>query len=179
MLSMARESDQALVEALSTPRAHAAGRELFVRHWDDTWRTAYGISGRRELAEDAAQEAFLRLFRRPGSFDTTRPLRPWLRKVVANLAIDELRRTRSITVQFGGGEDEEVGEPWLPDVYEPTVAALRRLPQGQRLVLLLRYWGDLSVDEIAELLAVPRGTVMSRVARALEQLRKELEPSHA
>jgi RNA polymerase sigma-70 factor (ECF subfamily) len=174
-------SDGSLLGKLDGRHARKAGHELFTRHWRDTWRTAYGLAGDRELAEDAAQEAFLRLFRNPDRVDASRPLRPWLRAVVANIVIDELRRSRRLSFQPFDEELTEMADedtPWMPAIDDPTVQALGRLSDEQRLIVLLRYWADLAIDEIADLLSLPAGTVMSRCGRALARLRKELEPHH-
>jgi RNA polymerase sigma-70 factor, ECF subfamily len=174
-------SDADLVRALSTRQRRAAATELFDRYWDECWSVALGITGSRELAEDIAQEALLRLFRRPEAWDESRPLRPWLRRIGANLALDALRQRRRFPVSSldGDGADLADDEEWLSDIDTDTIVELRRLTPEHRVILLLRYWGDFSIAEIAELLAIPVGTVMSRSARALAQLRRELEKHHA
>lgn len=174
-------SDAELVQALSTRRRRAAASELFDRYWDECWRVALGITGSRELAEDIAQEGLLRLFKRPQAWDPSRPLRPWLLKIAANLALDALRQRRRLPIS---PLDQDAPEPadreeWLPDIDADVIAELRRLTPEHRLILLLRYWGDLSVQEIAQALSIPPGTVMSRCGRALALLRREFETHHA
>lgn len=181
MRSRADTSDAHLVRALSTRHRGAAASALFDRYWDDCWRLALAITGSPQLAEDVAQETLLRLFKAPQSWDEGRPLRPWLRKIGANLAIDVLRQRRRFPVSALDGntanlmEDEE----WLDEVEAETIAEIRKLTPEHRLILLLRYWGDFSTSEIAEMLEIPAGTVMSRCGRALAQLRKEFEAHHA
>jgi len=67
-------------------------KRLFDRHFRTVWQTAYRITGQRPLADDAAQEAFVRAFAALDDFDEARPLAPWLRRIAANGAIDLLRR---------------------------------------------------------------------------------------
>lgn len=178
-----RSSDADLVGALSSRHARVAAECLFERYWDDCWRIALAITGSREIAEDVAQESLLRLFRHPEAWDSSRPLGPWIRKVGANLAIDAVRARRWRYAQSFNEEDDSVhasqDDGWLSDVDTEIVAELRKLTNEQRVVLFLRYWADCSVAEIADVLAIPEGTVMSRVGRGLAQLRKELEENHA
>lgn len=85
------ESDGALLERLRRGD-EAAFEELFVRHYATVYRVLYGLTGRREAAEDAAQETFLILYRRPPS--SHQPLRPWLCRVALNTARNALRSER-------------------------------------------------------------------------------------
>lgn len=174
-------ADADLVRALSARQRRGAANALFDRYWDDCWRVALGITGSRELAEEIAQEALLRLFKNPRAWDETRPLRPWLRRVAVNLALDVLRQRRRLPVLTLHGEIDEIAgsDGWLSDVENAVIDQLKGLSSAQRMILLLRYWGDLSVQETAQALDIPAGTVMSRCSRALKQLRKEFDTDHA
>ncbi len=150
----------------------AAGR-LAERHWAAVWRTGLAVTGRRDLAEEVAQDAFERAFRALGRFDRRRPLRPWLVTIAAHRAVDVLRRERRAARVHPA---EVVGE-WTDGLEQArdlmqAVAALR---EERRLVVVMRYWLDLSHQEIAEVLGVPVGTVASRLGRALEELRTSME----
>ncbi|HKT44545.1 MAG TPA: sigma-70 family RNA polymerase sigma factor [Gaiellaceae bacterium] len=145
---------------------------IFDRHWDRVWRAAYAVSGDRELASDAAQDAFIRAGAALHRFDRSRPVEPWLVRIAVNRAIDLVRARRR-----EDGEDElpetVAFDPPLPD--DDLGEALRRLGPERRAVIALHYWLDYTTPEIAEILGVPLGTVNSRLARALRDLRLELE----
>jgi RNA polymerase sigma-70 factor, ECF subfamily len=144
---------------------------IFDRHWPRVWRAAYAVAGDRELANDAAQDAFIRAGAALHRFDRRRQLEPWLVRIAVNRAIDLLRARRREAA-------EELPEalafdPPLPD--EELRSALRRLGPERRAVIALHYWFDYTTPEIAEVLGVPVGTVNSRLARALRHLRLDLE----
>jgi RNA polymerase sigma-70 factor (ECF subfamily) len=142
----------------------------------------------RQLAEDVTQEVFLRLWRRPQSFDPNRGrLLSWLMSVTRNRAIDERRRlARRVHAE------DPADEP-LPDLREsdgrddPQLAlalaelrwkvreAMHCLPEAQRQVIELGYFGGLSQTEIAERTGLPLGTVKTRVRLAMSKLRAELQ----
>jgi RNA polymerase sigma-70 factor (ECF subfamily) len=150
-----------------------AVEELFRRHWRSVWKTAYAVTMRRELANDIAQEAFVRAVSSLDRFDDTRPFAPWLTRIAANLSIDELRRERRLAPADG---DATAVDPAEPD--DEIAAAVTRLAPEKRLIVALHYWLDYSTPEIARLLELPLGTVASRLSRALEELRTDLEAEH-
>lgn len=145
---------------------------IFDRHWDRVWRAAYAVSGDRELASDAAQDAFIRAGAALHRFDRGKPVEPWLVRIAVNRAIDLVRARRR---EDGEHElpDTVAFDPPLPD--DDLAEALRRLGPERRAVIALHYWLDFTTPEIAEILGVPLGTVNSRLARALRDLRLELE----
>jgi RNA polymerase sigma-70 factor (ECF subfamily) len=149
---------------------------LFRRYWRDAWRAAFAITGRRALADDVAADAFERAFAALGRFDERRPVAPWLHRIVANRALDLLRAERRLS-------GEEL--PDTPDVApvhqsgDPgLLAAVVDLPLERRVVVVLRYGVGMTPKQIAATLDLPVGTVNSRLARALEQLRESLEVEH-
>jgi RNA polymerase sigma-70 factor, ECF subfamily len=126
-------------------------------------------------AEDIAQEAFLAAIRALDRFDRRRPFGPWLHRIVVNRAID-WSRARALRREV----DEQV-EPEAPP--EPAagwsdkvVTALSALDPDQRAAVVLRHLLEYTPGEIAALLDIPRGTVNSRLRRALDRLALELEP---
>jgi RNA polymerase sigma-70 factor (ECF subfamily) len=154
--------------------AARAADELFRRHWPSVWQAAYAVTGRRELANDAAQEAFVRAISSLDTFDANRPLRPWVTKIAVNAAIDELRREGRLTFT-----DEPEPTSVDPEEHQDDVLkAVARLAVNRRVVLALHYWLDYSTPEISELLDLPLGTVASRLSRALKELRLNLEAEH-
>lgn len=145
---------------------------IFDRHWDRVWRAAYAVSGDRELASDAAQDAFIRAGAALHRFDRGKPVEPWLVRIAVNRAIDLVRARRREEGEHGL-PDTVAFDPPLPD--DDLAEALRRLGPERRAVIALHYWLDFTTPEIAEILGVPLGTVNSRLARALRDLRLELE----
>lgn len=162
-----------------------AFRRLVERHMPAVLALARRKVRRGPLAEEVAQEAFVRLFR---SLETIRPdadVGPWLARVTANLSIDALRRRRRFA--------DHVSLDSLPPTHEPQAdgdpedrvmlgetrrlvwAALARLPPERRDTVILRYVAGWSYAEIGRALEVAPGTVASRLHRALEELGRILE----
>jgi RNA polymerase sigma-70 factor (ECF subfamily) len=165
--------DRVLVRAARRGDREAAAA-LFRRHWPAAWRAAYGVTGRRALADDVAADAFERAFAALGRFDDRRPFRPWLHRIVVNRALDLLRTERRLV-----GEVELEAAAEADDGDRALLEAVAALPPQRRVVVILRYGIGLGTAEIAEVLDLPVGTVHSRLARALEQLRevRDLERS--
>jgi RNA polymerase sigma-70 factor, ECF subfamily len=167
------DTDAQLVPRVLAGDEFAAG-ELFRRHWPGTWRTALAVTASTALAEEAAQDAWIRAIAALARFDATRPFAPWLRRIVVNCALDAARRDRAnhrSPVSLAIAAPDDVSDDELVD-------AVLRLPLERRAVVALRFWADLSVPEIAEALELPDGTARSRLARALADLRAMLEVRH-
>jgi RNA polymerase sigma-70 factor (ECF subfamily) len=148
--------------------------DLYAAHWPRAHRAAYLVVHDGAAAEDIAQDAFLAALDALDRFDRRRPFGPWLHRIVINRAIDWGRREalRRSAAEPDGREDatarpERIGE----DVMEALVA----LPVEQRAVVVLRHLLDYTPGEIAGMLDLPRGTVNSRLRRALDQLGALLE----
>jgi RNA polymerase sigma-70 factor (ECF subfamily) len=178
---MRRRPDPELI-ALARAGSAAAVEALFDRYWPHVWKSAYAVTADRGLADDAAQEAIEKAFGALHRFDETRPLGPWLKRIAVNRAVDQLRRRRRVEVLH----DEDatfhgwsLGESADDDVRQWAVAdAVAALGAGKRVVVVLHYWLDLPIDEIAGVLGLPVGTVASRLARAKTELRAVLEEQH-
>jgi RNA polymerase sigma-70 factor (ECF subfamily) len=148
---------------------------LFRAHWSRAHRAAYLVVHDAAAAEDIAQEAFLAAIRALDRFDRRRPFGPWLHRIVVNRAIDW---TRARTLRGEVAESEEpAGRPdppasaWSGDVVE----ALGVLHADQRALVVLRHLLEYTPGEIAVMLDLPRGTVNSRLRRALDRMAAELE----
>jgi RNA polymerase sigma-70 factor, ECF subfamily len=164
-------SDRMLIRAACNGDREAAGA-LFTRHWQPAWRVAYGITGRRALADDVAADAFERAFAALGRFDDRRPFPPWLHRIVVNRALDLLRAERRIA--GGELELESIEAPRAEEHGDAALlVAVQELPLQRRAVVILRYGVGMTPADIATVLDVPVGTVHSRLARALDQLRDE------
>jgi RNA polymerase sigma factor (sigma-70 family) len=174
---MRRRPDTELIALARRGSAEAAGA-LFDRYWDHAWRAAYAVTADRALADDAAQDAVQRAFGALDRFDETRPFGPWLKRIAANRAIDLLRRGQRLKSLDGDVAWETAGALEQREDFRPVAEAVGALDPQKRIVIVLRYWLDLSVEEIAGELGVPVGTVASRLSRALSQLRVVLEEEH-
>jgi RNA polymerase sigma-70 factor (ECF subfamily) len=160
-------------------RAAQAGSDeameaLFRVHWGPAHRAAFLIVHDAAAAEDIAQEAFLAAIRALHRFDRRRPFGPWLHRIVVNRAIDwtrarALRREVAEPIESEAPPERSVG--WS----ETIAAALATLDADQRAAVVLRHLLEYTPSEIADLLEVPRGTVNSRLRRALDRLAAELE----
>ncbi len=156
----------------------AAWEELVREHQAAIFRLAYLMLASASDAEDTAQEAFIRAVRGLKDFDETRPLRPWLLSIVANLARNRRRsigRYLQAITRAGRAEPEPVtflgersGQHWEA---QTLWQAVRRLPRIDQEIIYLRYFLDLSESETAGALHVAPGTVKSRHHRAMSRLR--------
>ena len=151
------------------------------------FRTAYVVAGNAADAEDAAQEAFVKAHAALARFDAERPLRPWLLRIVANEARNRRRsagRRAHLATRAGHERPPEPvpGTEALALAVERDAAlhrALASLREPDRQVIFLRYFLDLTEAETATALDCRAGTVKSRLSRALERLRLELEIADA
>lgn len=168
---MRRRSDAKLVE-LARSGSRDAAAELFSRHWRPAWRAAYAITRRRELADDVAQDAFERAFAALSRFDEGRPFAPWLHRIVANRCLDLLRAERRLA---GDAELERLEAPEAAAGDAELLDAVGGLSLQRRVVVVLRYGLGYPPPAIAALLDLPVGTVHSRLARALDDLRLTYE----
>jgi RNA polymerase sigma-70 factor, ECF subfamily len=154
-----------------------AGLEaLFREYWPRAYRAAYLVVHDAAAAEDIAQEAFLAGIRGLDRFDRRRPFGPWLHRIVVNRAID-WARARALRAEVGDGPLAAVADPDPAGASfsPPIVAALEELSPEHRAVIVLRHLLEYTPGEIAELLELPRGTVNSRLRRALDELADHLE----
>jgi RNA polymerase sigma factor (sigma-70 family) len=146
-------------------------------------RTAFVVCGNAADAEEAAQDAFVKAYRALWRFRAGAPFKPWLLRIVANEARNRRRSVGRHTglalraAQEPSGEAAPSPEAVLlrAERREELIAALNRLAEPDREAIACRYFLDLSEAETAAALGVRRGTVKSRLSRALERLRAELE----
>jgi RNA polymerase sigma-70 factor (ECF subfamily) len=172
--ALSRRSDAALVRSAQRGSAEAV-EELFRRHWPAAHRAAWLVVHDAAAAEDIAQEAFVSALRALDRFDRRRPLGPWLHRIVVNRAID-WSRARALRPETGADTLPEPAAPDAPDEFgSDVVAALAELGPEHRAVVVLRHLLDYTPGEIAAMLDLPRGTVNSRLRRALDALSLTLE----
>lgn len=152
--------------------------ELVCLHYDNVIRLVYRMCGEVQIAEDATQEAFIRVWTKLSSYQPRSPFRNWLYRIATNAALDILRRKPEECL-----DDEDMSmladqssSPEVTLIEKEKNALLqdmvKSLPEAARSVLVLREYGELSYQEIAEVLDIPIGTVMSRLNYARNRLRE-------
>lgn len=159
----------------------AAWGRLVSQHQEPAFRLAYLLLGDPDDAQDVAQEAFIRAWQALDRFDTQRPLRPWLLRIVSNLAHNRQRsigRYLAALARFSQENPDafHAGDnSFSSDDSAALWQALQKVKSQYRAVIYLRYFLDLSEAEMAEVLDVAQGTIKSRLHRALNQLREIIE----
>jgi RNA polymerase sigma-70 factor (ECF subfamily) len=174
----------------------AAFSEIVSRYKNGLYAFLRMFLNRRELVEDIFQETFLQLFNSRESFDTSRPLRPWLFTIAANKAKDALRKwQRKNAIPIGTMMDSEdlsfddmlnsvTSDKTMPFEQlqkEETAQRVRRIisdmPENLREILVFAYFNRFSYKQMAEILSIPIGTVKSRLHTAVGRFAKEWEAS--
>jgi RNA polymerase sigma-70 factor (ECF subfamily) len=183
-----RLADEELMQLIAggDPRAFEV---IYERHATAAFSLAYRICGGRATAEEVAQEAFLAIWRSGARYDRGRgSVRTWVLGVVHNRAIDTLRRT---TIHERRRAADQRAAESLEAPERTEVEAARRdearsvrvlideLPDEQRKVIELAYFGGFTHEQIAGMLGAPLGTVKGRMRLALEKLRGSLGPTEA
>jgi RNA polymerase sigma factor (sigma-70 family) len=160
---------------------------LVETHQSAVFGTVLRLVHDREVAADVSNRALFNAYEHLASFDESRPLRPWLLRIAANEALNELRRRRRDAAHTFGGAEAELelervgGAPDPGDLvasreHGATVRdAVNRLPEPQRVVVVLRYFADLPYADIAELTQQSVNNVGVTLLRARERLRRDLE----
>ena len=151
---------------------------------------AYGMLQDREDAYDVAQEVFIKLYRKIGSFHGAALLDTWIHRVAVNASLDALRkrgrRVRTMPLEVETDDEQTIELPVADDSASPEkvalqnerrrmlLAAIGRLDEKYRSVLVLREFEDMDYEQIARVLNISVGTVKSRLNRAREKLRNLL-----
>jgi RNA polymerase sigma-70 factor (ECF subfamily) len=149
---------------------------LFRLHWTAAYRAAWLVVHDSAAAEDIAQESFLAAVRALDRFDRRRPFGPWLHRIVVNRAIDAARsRALRREVHASAAADVAAAEAPPAGLSDVLTVALAELVPEQRAVVALRYLLEYTPGEIAALLELPRGTINSRLRRALDRLGELLD----
>ena len=176
-------ADEELMELVGAGEVRAF-EVVFDRHAGPAYSLAYRMCGSRALAEDIVQEAFLSLWRSGTGYDRSRgSVRSWVLSAVHNRAVDALRRkgAKSGRDVSDEGIAERLRAPDSTDVQveqrdqaRRVRGALGTLPDDQRQVIELAYFGGLSHTQIAEVLDLPPGTVKGRMRLGLSKMRSAL-----
>jgi RNA polymerase sigma-70 factor (ECF subfamily) len=176
-LPFATEAD---LVALAQQGDRAAFGDLVSQHRQGVINVVYRLCGDSELAEDAAQEAFIRAWKNIHRYQTRAPFRNWVYRIATNAALDVLRRQReSIDIENVPLKSNRPNPEKAAEIEERATLiqkAILDLPEASRSVIVLREYEEFSYREIAEALDIPIGTVMSRLNYARKQLRLKLAP---
>ena len=174
MARLAQQGDRAAFDALVQSYQELA------------FRAAYLIVRDEDDAADVAQDAFVRAYRSLGAFDTSRLFRPWLLRIVTNVALNSARssgRRDAATERLA--RDAGTGKNQRPDAAveaaeqsERVWSAIAGLPDDDQRLIYLRYFLENSEAEAAESIGRPVGTVKSRLHRALKRLRRVIEAGY-
>jgi RNA polymerase sigma-70 factor (ECF subfamily) len=178
---MINPGTQELIIELKKGNLEALGL-LYDRYRQMVYHTALAITGDPEAASDLLQDVFLRLYRFAQHIDSERPLEPWLYRMTANLTYTWIKRNRRWIHSLEDWAEwlTGMGRQNIDDIVEKNDDwqqvhnAVARLPFQQRVVVVLYFLDDLSIQEIAEILEVPAGTIKSRLHYGRIALRKSL-----
>lgn len=167
-------------------RAFAA---LVERYESAVAATVIGMLGRGDDADDVGQETFIRFHRALGSFRGESSLKTYLVHIAMNLSLNALKRRRRSLLRFVSNDDDSDEIASLPEprvgpegnfdaseLHDIVRAAVARLGEKHRAVVVLRLFHDYSTRETAEVLGLPEGTVLSRLSRAMKELETQLRP---
>jgi RNA polymerase sigma-70 factor, ECF subfamily len=184
-------SERSLIEACQSGDREAF-RELYDAHKDRVWTIALRFTGDESAARDVTQQVFLKLFTGIAGFRHESNFRTWLYRMVANECMDEFRKRRRLIPLdiFGPDErDDDRGEVELKEwreeplqegqlarleISEAVQAAVMQLKPKLRMAIVLKYFEDLSYEQMAEALGCSMGTVASRLNRGHKALAQKL-----
>jgi RNA polymerase sigma factor (sigma-70 family) len=162
-----------------------ARRELFEAYYRRTFAVVYNILRRRENAEDITQDAFIKAFQNIHQLHDSEKFGAWLAVIASNLARNNLKRekrmviTDDLTAHDAGDSVSNTETEALRSLETDRVRkAIKALPPEHYQVIVLQYYDDLKVEEIARLLKISPGTVKSRLFRARQKLAGHLEPGN-
>ena len=175
--STSLEVERSLIERAKKGDQNAFG-ELIISHRQAVVNVVYRLCGDSHLAEDMAQEAFIRAWKKLPDYKPFTPFRYWIYRIATNAALDVLRREKEmlnvdqmqIATDHAGLEDRVSQSESAHQVQQ----AIQSLPPASRCVVVLREYEGLSYQEIADSLEIPIGTVMSRLSYARGILRQSL-----
>ena len=187
-------SERRLIEACQRGDREAF-RDLFDAHKDRVWTVALRFTGDESAAHDVTQQVFLKLFTSIAGFRHESNFKTWLYRLVANECMDEFRKRRRLVPfdflrhSFSDERDEECGEVEMKDyrqeplqeerlarleISDAVLTALMQLKPKLRMAIVLKYFEDLSYEQMAETLGCSMGTVASRLNRGHKALAQKL-----
>ena len=158
----------------------SATEEVFAaltrRNLDAAYRLAWAILGNDAEADDATQDAFALAWRKRSSLREPDRFEAWFGRILVNVCRDRLRRSDGRVRALEEAPEPIVGDSTASVSSRDAIGrVLARLDADHRVVVVLRYWADLPIDEIGVRLGIPSGTVKSRLHSALRSIRPRLE----
>lgn len=163
---------------------HDAFRSLVERHTQAVYRVAWRITGNTIDAEDMVQETFLRAWRQLGKFDGRAAFGTWVHRIAANCSLDHIRARKGkveatedplARVPHGGPSPERLAQS--AEITGLLMPALDELTEMERAAFILRHYEGLPILEISRVLGVEAGAAKHSVFRAVQKLRRALEPA--
>lgn len=171
--------DENLIERIKN-NDQEAFRDLYDFFSAYALRTAYAITGNDASASDAVQEAFIRVYYHIGSYDDSKPFKPWFYRILVNECNRLMKKTAKITLlsdYIGSNSDFESRDNYKFQEYEELYNALKKLKDAQRIPIVLKYLSGFTDEETAHILDINVNTLKSRVHKGKEKLRKIIENS--
>lgn len=175
------ESDDVLIQAVKDGDCEAFG-PLIERYKIPIYRLVYRMVRNRDDAEDLVQEIFIKAYNGIKGFKSGNRFFPWLSRIAVNHTLNYIKKEKKVEVQplewaenYDDGKNDPVEIVEQKMLKEKIARAMARLPEEYRIILILRVEEELSYEEISQSLNIPRGTVMSRLARARQRLREIFE----
>jgi RNA polymerase sigma-70 factor (ECF subfamily) len=175
------DSDEALIKLVKDGDCEAFG-PLIERYKLLLYRVMYRMVLNRDDAEDLVEEAFIKAYHSISRFEIGKPFYVWLRRIAVNNAINFLKKERRsltepleyVEKKLTNKQNDPVAMTEQKMLQERINNAMVRLPREFRTILSLKVEEDMSYDEISKALKIPKGTVMSRLARARQKLKELL-----
>lgn len=152
-------------------------RMIFDAHASFIHRTVYLLTKSNAIADDITQETFIRAFQKFNTFNESKPLRPWLYKIAINLTRNHARKHTPFVLTGDIPEPSVEGiETQILQQEENRILRdeIDKLPKKMRQIVILHYFAELRLPEVAEALGIPLGTCKSRLNSALSSLRKSM-----
>ncbi len=156
---------------------------LFRKHYDQMYRTIYGMMGNEADAKEVAQDTWVKVWQKIKTFNFTSNFTTWLHRIAVNTSLDELRRRKRYWTRFKSTFSPTIEEPasltsndsparnlLKKENLDTVHSAIARLPEAQRTVLVLKEFEDYTYEQIANTLDCKIGTVMSRLHLARKKL---------
>jgi RNA polymerase sigma-70 factor (ECF subfamily) len=161
--------------------------ELVHRHRGWVCNLLYAFTHNKDQAEDLTQEVFCRMVQHAGNYVAQGHFRAWLKRIAVNLGRNYLARLRLSTVSLSECEDVVTDNGWtdpmalLMDevVHVKIREAIQSLPDPKKRALVMRYFSGMTVQQIAEVLQCPEGTVKSRIFHGLRHIRQRIAVDEA
>ena len=156
----------------------AKAEEIFVEFSDYIFKVAFTLTHSQFLADDILQESFIRIFKNYHTFDESKPIKPWIYKIVLNTFREIKRKQKWLIFKEHLPESKEANYLKVEDqlikeeVEKELIVSISKLPDKYKEALVLYYFEDFTLKEISEILSIPIGTCKSRIHYAIKKLNK-------